>query len=159
MISTWKFVHPGGRYPIVFAGKFNPNIIDINHRSHLGQLLCAFAQTFTLFIPTKFAFVWFPEHQRTLANSLCFASKSFALINMNFHSFVSILSKFLGRLHWHSSSTDHCFQCRSNATSTLFGIDSGEFSSDSLVHCSIITTTDSIVFSFARCENSLCVGI
>lgn len=58
VISTFGFVHPGGRYPIVF----------------IGQLLCAFAQTFTLFIPTKFAFIWFPEHQRTLANSLCFAT-------------------------------------------------------------------------------------
>lgn len=40
----------------------------------LGQLICAYAQTFTLFIPTKFAFAWFPEHQRTLANSVCFAA-------------------------------------------------------------------------------------
>ncbi|CAF0888179.1 unnamed protein product [Adineta ricciae] len=58
VISTWGFVSVHGRYPIVFT----------------GQLICSFAQTFTLFLPTKFAFAWFPEHQRTLANSLCFAT-------------------------------------------------------------------------------------
>ncbi|CAF1260024.1 unnamed protein product [Adineta steineri] len=56
IISTWVSIK--GRYPIVF----------------IGQMICAFAQTFTLFLPTKFAFVWFPDHQRTLANSLCFAT-------------------------------------------------------------------------------------
>ncbi|CAF4873324.1 unnamed protein product [Rotaria sp. Silwood1] len=58
VISTWGFVSVKSRYPIVFVGQF----------------ICAFAQTFTLFIPAKFAFSWFPESQRTLATSLCFAA-------------------------------------------------------------------------------------
>ncbi|CAF3833694.1 unnamed protein product [Rotaria magnacalcarata] len=58
VISTWGFVSVKGRYPIVF----------------IGQFICAFAQTFTLFIPAKFSFIWFPHSQRTLATSLCFAA-------------------------------------------------------------------------------------
>ncbi|CAF0829360.1 unnamed protein product [Rotaria sordida] len=63
VISTWGFVSIKSRYSIVF----------------IGQFICAFAQTFTLFIPAKFSFSWFPESQRTLATSLCFAANFFGV--------------------------------------------------------------------------------
>lgn len=78
LISTWSSVPVGGRYPIVFIGNsiFLFFYFDDDRPLHrLGQAICGYAQTFTVFIPPKFAFAWFPEHQRTLANSLCFASK------------------------------------------------------------------------------------
>jgi hypothetical protein len=64
----------------------------------IGQFICAFAQTFTLFIPTKFAFAWFPEHQRTLANSLCFASKKSKNKNkiMKIYFSANFLGVFIG---------------------------------------------------------------
>ncbi|CAF1087427.1 unnamed protein product [Rotaria sp. Silwood1] len=40
----------------------------------IGQFVCALAQTFILFIPTKFSFIWFSEKQRSLANSIAIGS-------------------------------------------------------------------------------------
>lgn len=39
-------------------------IVD-DDRKCLGQFLCALAQTFILFIPTKFSFIWFSGKQRS----------------------------------------------------------------------------------------------
>lgn len=33
-----------------------------------GQSLCALAQTLVIFSPAKLAALWFPEHQRAMAN-------------------------------------------------------------------------------------------
>ncbi|CAF0830594.1 unnamed protein product [Rotaria sordida] len=46
----------------------------------IGQFLCALAQTFILFIPTKFSFIWFSEKQRSLANSIAIGSNFFGIL-------------------------------------------------------------------------------
>lgn len=107
VISTWGFVSITGRYPIVFIGNSMIFFSIYNIYSNLGQFICAFAQTFTLFIPTKFAFIWFPEHQRTLANSLCFAGIKKKFKENLFLKFFS-LSKFFGSFYWNSFTTDYC---------------------------------------------------
>ena len=53
---------------------FNQLVFNL-FRLILGQFLCALAQTFILFIPTKFSFVWFSEKQRSLANSIAIGSE------------------------------------------------------------------------------------
>ncbi|CAF2113516.1 unnamed protein product [Rotaria magnacalcarata] len=45
-----------------------------------GQFVCALAQTFILFIPTKFSFVWFSEKQRSLANAIAIGSNFFGIL-------------------------------------------------------------------------------
>ncbi|CAF4747855.1 unnamed protein product, partial [Rotaria socialis] len=45
-----------------------------------GQFICALAQTFILFIPTKFSFVWFSEKQRSLANAIAIGSNFFGIL-------------------------------------------------------------------------------
>lgn len=35
-----------------------------------GQTLCALAQTLVIFSPAKLAALWFPEHQRAMANMI-----------------------------------------------------------------------------------------
>ncbi|CAF0917128.1 unnamed protein product [Didymodactylos carnosus] len=64
VISTWSFLSIHSRFPIVL----------------LGQFLCAVAQTYILFIPTKFSFVWFSEKQRSLANSIAIGSNYFGIL-------------------------------------------------------------------------------
>ncbi|CAF1088630.1 unnamed protein product [Adineta ricciae] len=46
----------------------------------IGQAFCALAQTFILFIPTKFCFLWFSEKQRSFANSIAIGSGFFGIL-------------------------------------------------------------------------------
>ncbi|CAF0992108.1 unnamed protein product [Adineta ricciae] len=46
----------------------------------IGQTFCALAQTFILFIPTKFCFLWFSEKQRSFANSIAIGSGFFGIL-------------------------------------------------------------------------------
>ncbi len=65
-----------GRFVILMSGKEwdRISVLKENKCEILGQFLCALAQTFILFIPTKFSFVWFSEKQRSLANSIAIGS-------------------------------------------------------------------------------------
>lgn len=47
--------------------------VDINYQYIIvmgGQVLCASAQPLIIFVPTKLAAVWFPDHQRATANMM-----------------------------------------------------------------------------------------
>jgi hypothetical protein len=65
-----------GRFVILMFGKKWNRILFLKEKKwwFLGQFLCALAQTFILFLPTKFCFIWFSEKQRSLANSIAIGS-------------------------------------------------------------------------------------
>ncbi|KAL8587046.1 hypothetical protein ACOMHN_023436 [Nucella lapillus] len=53
-LTTFDFVSPATKYPVLLCGQF----------------LAACAQPFIMFVPTKLAALWFPDTQRALANTL-----------------------------------------------------------------------------------------
>jgi len=73
--STLSIFGDNGRFAILMIGKIT---LFLKGKKRfclfLGQFLCALAQTFILFIPTKFSFVWFSTQQRSLANSIAIGS-------------------------------------------------------------------------------------
>ncbi|XP_008062200.1 major facilitator superfamily domain-containing protein 7 [Carlito syrichta] len=48
-----------------------------------GQSLCALAQTLVIFSPTKLAALWFPEHQRAMANMIATMSNPLGILVAN----------------------------------------------------------------------------
>uniref|UniRef100_A0A671KS73 Major facilitator superfamily domain-containing protein 7-like n=1 Tax=Sinocyclocheilus anshuiensis TaxID=1608454 RepID=A0A671KS73_9TELE len=51
-----------------------------------GQTLCAFAQPFVIFAPTKLAALWFPDHQRATANMMASMANTVGLLLANIFS-------------------------------------------------------------------------
>ncbi|KAJ8382343.1 hypothetical protein SKAU_G00031210 [Synaphobranchus kaupii] len=51
-----------------------------------GQTLCALAQTFIVFSPTKLAALWFPQHQRATANMIASMSNPIGVLLANIFS-------------------------------------------------------------------------
>ncbi|KAJ8269359.1 hypothetical protein COCON_G00119660 [Conger conger] len=51
-----------------------------------GQTLCALAQTFIIFSPTKLAALWFPQHQRATANMIASMSNPIGILLANLFS-------------------------------------------------------------------------
>lgn len=49
----------------------------------IGQVICAFAGPFILYITTKFANSWFPQNQRAIANTLCLVSTTVGILISN----------------------------------------------------------------------------
>ncbi|CAF3612492.1 unnamed protein product [Adineta steineri] len=92
--STWLIDKLGVRYGMLIGTWMNAvgsivrcfSILPIFSNSGrftilmIGQFICALAQTFILFIPTKFSFVWFSEQQRSLANSIAIGSNFFGIL-------------------------------------------------------------------------------
>ncbi|UJR37129.1 hypothetical protein I4U23_029833 [Adineta vaga] len=69
--STWLIDKLGIRFGLLIGTWMNA----------IGrQCFCALAQTFILFIPTKFSFIWFSENQRSFANSIAIGSGFFGIL-------------------------------------------------------------------------------
>uniref|UniRef100_A0A3P8VYC8 Solute carrier family 49 member 3 n=1 Tax=Cynoglossus semilaevis TaxID=244447 RepID=A0A3P8VYC8_CYNSE len=60
--------------------------VDISYQYIIvmgGQVLCASAQPLIIFVPTKLAAVWFPDHQRATANMMASMSNPLGIVLAN----------------------------------------------------------------------------